>query len=768
MNQWEKRVGDSRHQRPLTNFTSILMACFGFALALGIGSLVQASENFLPHKQKWIFQRVATFPVFLNTDVNKETVAEIVAASSDGNLLIYTDSETENIGFVNIQDPSNPQADGVVPVGGEPTSVGVVGNYALASVNTSQDFINTSGLLHVIDINNRTIVRTITLEGQPDSVAVSPSGKYAAIAIENERDEDLGDGRPPQFPPGFVVIIDLNGPPANWATRDVELVGISDLFPTDPEAEYIDINHKDIAAVTLQENNHIVLIDLKTGQVIRHWNAGTEDLKKVDILENDLIQQNGKLKDVPREPDAVTWISNRKLATADEGDLDGGSRGFTIFDKKGNVLWKPGNSLEHMVARIGHYPENRSENKGNEPEGIEFATYGKDKFLFVGSERANVILVYKLIFGRPHFVQVLPAGVGPEGLLAIPQRNLFVVASEVDDRGDKIRSSLTIYERTRGLPTYPTILSKNRRNGTPIPWGALSALATDKKRSFIQRIFTAYDSFYDESRIFEMIVPRKSPAIITKEIVLRDAQGHTVNVDIEGLAVRPHNKGFWVVSEGSGSIDDDDRPVTSLNQLLKVKKNGQILETIELPASVNALQQRFGFEGVASVWNRYTKSELVYIAFQRAWVGDPDDHVRIGRYDTANGEWTFFYYPIDPSSSPNGGWVGLSEIVALSHNRFAVIERDNQGGPDATIKKIYEFSIDGLEPQSQGQAFPVLSKTLVRDIIPDLKKDNGFVLEKVEGLTVLPNGDAYIVTDNDGVDDASGETQLINLGKIFQ
>jgi hypothetical protein len=44
---------------------------------------------------------------------------------------------------------------------------------------------------------------------------------------------------------------------------------------------------------------------------------------------------------------------------------------------------------------------------------------------------------------------------------------------------------------------------------------------------------------------------------------------------------------------------------------------------------------------------------------------------------------------------------------------------------------------------------------LVRDLIPDLKADNGLVLEKVEGLTVLPNGDALIVTDNDGVTDSS-------------
>ncbi len=55
----------------------------------------------------------------------------------------------------------------------------------------------------------------------------------------------------------------------------------------------------------------------------------------------------------------------------------------------------------------------------------------------------------------------------------------------------------------------------------------------------------------------------------------------------------------------------------------------------------------------------------------------------------------------------------------------------------------------------------------MRDLIPDLTADNGPVLEKAEGIMVTAKRDAFIVTDNDGVDDSSGETQLINLGDIF-
>ena len=116
-----------------------------------------------------------------------ETVSEIVAATSNGRTLVYTDSELETIGFVFIGDPSNPIPTGTVALPGEPTSVAMWRNrYALVGVDTSESLTNTSGVLVVVDINTRAIVAEVDLGGQPDSVAISPDRKYAAIAIENE------------------------------------------------------------------------------------------------------------------------------------------------------------------------------------------------------------------------------------------------------------------------------------------------------------------------------------------------------------------------------------------------------------------------------------------------------------------------------------------------------------------------------------------------------------------------------------------------------
>ena len=79
------------------------------------------------------------------------------------------------------------------------------------------------------------------------------------------------------------------------------------------------------------------------------------------------------LTGIPREPDAVAWLSPWEIATADEGDLDGGSRGFSLFGLDGRLNFSSGNTVEHEMVRLGHYPESRSEDKGSEPEGNEYS-----------------------------------------------------------------------------------------------------------------------------------------------------------------------------------------------------------------------------------------------------------------------------------------------------------------------------------------------------------------------------------------------------------
>ena len=722
-----------------------------------------------------LFNRISSFVVASQIDSNSntdtETVAEIVAASTDGQTLVYSDSENKSIGFVDISDPATPLGKGVVDVGGEPTSVAVKGNYALVTVNTSGDFINTSGQLIAVNMSTKEITKTWDIGGQPDSIAISPDGNYAMIAIENERDEDLGDGAPPQLPAGFVVVVDTSSDSLDaWSTSTVQLTNLDGvLFPEDPEPEYIDINSNNLAAVTLQENNAIVLIDLETKTVTKSFSAGTVDLNNIDTKEEGIIDQSSSLLNVPREPDGITFIGNDYLATADEGDLEGGSRGFTIFELDGNIVSTSGNTMEHIAAKVGHYPEERSGNKGNEPENVDFASFENTDYLFVNSERSSLVFVYDVSEPtQPVFQQVLPAGVGPEGAKAIPERDLLVVASEVDARGDKIRSVLNIYEYSEASANYPTLQSVDGANGAPpIPWGAMSGLAPGPDNI----LYAVEDSFYKSNRFFTIDTSTQPATLInaTQIVDTNDVfagvspygqfsaedlealinEDKTVNIDPEGIAATGDGH-LWIASEGRGTIGDEDRPVESLNFLFKVNQaDGTIVEVVTLPNELNDNQLRFGLEGVAE-----DNGKLVTVT-QRAW-GD-DQNPRVLVYDTNTSEWVGdYFYPLDDPESQNGGWVGLSDISPQGDMEFLVLERDNQGGPDAAIKRLYTIDLNQVEEGA------TLEKVFAYDLIDDLKAPGGLVYEKVEGLAVTDDG-VWIINDNDGVDENSGETQLLRV-----
>lgn len=768
--------------------STLLVACGGGSDDATTASSVAASVS----DPTQFFNRVATFAVCeqigSSCEAGVATAAEIVAASTDGMTLIYTNSPKDEVGFVDITDPSAPVALGALAMGGEPTSITVRGEHALIAVNTSPSYIAPSGKLVVVNIATRAVVHEIALGGQPDSIAISKDGKYVAVVIENERDEELptpsGKGRPAQLPGGKLTIVDAVGAPNTWQTRDVALTNLAMLYPTDPEPEYVSINDNNVAVVTLQENNHLVLVDLATGKVTRDFTAGSVSLAQIDLTDAprpNQVSLTESLDDRLREPDGVTWVSTSQFVTANEGDLDGGSRGFTMFNTDGSVAYDAGNTMEHLMARIGHTNDKRSDAKGNEPENVATGRFDRTDYLFVASERSSVLVVYDLSKANaPSFKQVLPSAQAPEGVLTIPSRNLVITASEEtapDPGKPSVFAALNIYQYQKAAPKYPTLESVNRADGTPIPWSALSGLAAAPTGSLM---YAVDDAFFRGNRIFEIDTSVK-PAKLQREIHITDPNGKianlaatlpagpditvfdandlnalvnadgTVNIDPEGIAIAS-NGGFWIASEGYNGTAKDPN-ITSANLIFKVSATGIIEDIIQLPTGVNAKQTGNGYEGIAEA-----DGKLV-VAFQRAWTGD--SHPRIGVYDLTTKTWSFLFYPLDLPTSPNGGWVGLSEIMALGSNRFAVIERDNQAGPDATVKKIYRIDLTKVDGNG------VLTKTLVRDLLPDLRATKGHVLEKIEGLARLSNGDVYIVNDNDGVDLGSGETQLINLGKIL-
>lgn len=722
------------------------------------------------------------------------------------------------LGFIDITNPANPQAAGKLAfaAGHEPTSVDVLGNrYALAAVNSSTSLTSTSGYVAVVDLQTRTIARQIDLGGQPDSLKISPDGRYAAVAIENERDEDLCASGPeggrtvvddddyvagvnttetlceaaggvvgglPQTPygnpAGYLVVLGLIGPdPFSWTRTDVALTGLADVAPEDPEPEFVDINDRNQAVVSLQENNHIVIVDLRTASVVQDFSAGSVSLAGIDATEDGVIALTESLPDVRREPDAVAWVpgafGSHAIATANEGDLVGGSRGFSLFRPNGSVAFDSGSSFEALAVEHGHYPEDRSENKGTEPEAVEFARFGGQDYLFVASERGSFIAVYRFnALGRPVFDQLLPAPFGPEGLRAIPGRNLLVASGEEDAPTFGVRSSVMIYQLQFGEPQYPQIVSADEGE-SPIAWSALSGLTSLPWSN--DTLLAVWDGYYSESRILRIDTSEK-PAVITDSIAITGGSGR---YDPEGITYAP-DRTLWIASEGNAT---DTVP----NRLLQVNADGEVLREVGLPANILACRAAStkrgtlgsGFEGVAAVRTTPGKYVLM-VAQQRGWnyttpecedldddagglnaAGEPNQ-TRVWVFDPAAGTWTHVAWEL-AAKPTNASWVGLSEITETPWGEFILIERDNRTGDNGVLKTLAR-----VRPASFSDGLIAAGDKSVFNLLPALNATRGWITDKPEGTAVMPNGRLYVATDNDGVEDWSGESWFFSLGSYLR
>ncbi|HAK17098.1 MAG TPA: alkaline phosphatase [Acinetobacter junii] len=137
-----------------------------------------------------------------------------------------------------------------------------------------------------------------------------------------------------------------------------------------------------------------------------------------------------------------------------------GARSFSIWNTQGQLVWDSGSEFEKKISEL--FPnyfntdheavslDDRSDNKGPEPEGITLGTIGAKTFAFIGLERMSGVMVYDMTtpmqpkfveyFTTRNFVETDSAkqgDLGPEGLIFIAAKDspngkpLLVVGNEV-------------------------------------------------------------------------------------------------------------------------------------------------------------------------------------------------------------------------------------------------------------------------------------------------------------------------------------------------
>ncbi|NJN00586.1 MAG: DNA polymerase I [Aquincola sp.] len=82
------------------------------------------------------------------------------------------------------------------------------------------------------------------------------------------------------------------------------------------------------------------------------------------------------------------------------------------------------------------------------------------------------------------------------------------------------------------------------------------------------------------------------------------------------------------------------------------------------------------------------------------------------------------------------------------------------------LLQVHDELVFEVPDEEVEKTLPVVTKELVRDLVPDLKVLNGYVVDKVEGFAVDAAGTGWVITDNDGVSDNSGETLFWSIGAV--
>jgi DNA-binding beta-propeller fold protein YncE len=294
---------------------------------------------------------------------------------------------------------------------------------------------------------------------QPDSVAISPNGQYAVVANEAEAPEEGNNGGS-----GSLTVVDLRtlqvtqvplaaiagvAGTSTGRTDDIGEIAIDHTPPTlEPESVAFSGNSR-FAYVTLQENNAVLQLDMKTlGMNV--IGVGTVS-HLADTSTAGGYNPTATLTTF-REPDGIAVDkTGRFFVTADEGDTKNsagsgalrGGRTVSVFDAStGAFIADTGNQLDDAANLMGVYPDSRSNRGGSEPEVLDLTDHRGRTLVAVGLERGNAVALIDVTDpATPTVIAIAPTGVGPEGVKFMKRGSTLYVLS-----ANEVSGTVTVLE----------------------------------------------------------------------------------------------------------------------------------------------------------------------------------------------------------------------------------------------------------------------------------------------------------------------------------
>lgn len=443
----------------------------------------QATPTFVSASKLWTYTHVSQ-----NGETNK---SEIPAYDAKTNTLWVA-----GVGGVDVLDAQTGTRLQRIDVRatGSVNSVAIKNGVAAFAIESSNR--TDPGVVQLFNTQTRSQMGSnITVGALPDMLTFTPDGQRLLVANEGTPSSygtRIGSSTPRTYAPaandpqGSVSIIDIASRTVTTAT----LAGVAETGSLlrkntgmDFEPEYIAVNKAGTKAyVGLQEANGMGVLNLLTNTFEKIIGLGAKDFSisgnEIDPLNNSTVsfgsyaakglympdgmatfQAGGKTYVVManegdfREDDADRSAASslgasgdlRNLRVANDLSSSGnlyaaGARSFSIRDEDGNLIYDSGAILDTEAARRGIYNDDRSRDKGVEPEGVTILDIGGRTFAFVGLERTtkSAVAVFDItdpVSSKYVDMIVSDGDFSPEGLIAFGNENgyFLAVANEVSD-----------------------------------------------------------------------------------------------------------------------------------------------------------------------------------------------------------------------------------------------------------------------------------------------------------------------------------------------
>ncbi len=297
---------------------------------------------------------------------------------------------------------------------------------------------------------------------EPEYIAISPDSRYAYVTLQENNAIAVIDLRR-----GNVTAIHALG------LKDHRLPG-NGLDASDKD-DAINIANWPVAGMYMPDSIGLYEVD-----GVRYLVTANEG----DAREYGDFVEEARVKDLLLDPIAFPdaaglqdsdAIGRLTVSTA-SGDLDGdgdfdrldvfGARSFSIWTESGELVFDSGDAFEQITAdrlpdnfnanNDGNKADNRSDNKGPEPEGVALGRIDGRDYAFIGLERVGGIMVYDI--SNPiaaEFVQYI----NPRDFSADP-------ASELEQAGDLGPEGLHFVSAADSPSGQPLLIVGNEVSGT--------------------------------------------------------------------------------------------------------------------------------------------------------------------------------------------------------------------------------------------------------------------------------------------------------------